>query len=172
MDNKLLYSDGYGAGSYQAPEESALKWSSVPNSEDKRKPSWYIGLVLVLALISTGFYLLTHDITTTTIIMVCALLLSYYGIKKPRKINYSLNNEVLTINDRKYNLNSYKYFIVTHRSNSGTASLVPLKRFAAPININFSKDDSERIIQTLGASMPMEHKDNDLFDKLMRYIGF
>ena len=172
MDDKQFYSEGYGAGSYQAPETSTLKWSSVPNSEDKRKASWYIGLVLLSALFSTGFYLLTHDITTTIIIVVCALLISYYGIKKPRKIHYSLNNEILTINERKYNLNSYKYFTISSRLNSETASLVPLKRLGAPININYSKEDSEKIIQTLGSFMPLEHKEKDLFDKLMRYIGF
>ena len=76
------------------------------------------------------------------------------------------------INNRKYNLNNYKYFIVHDRSNGGSISLIPNKRLAPSISVNFSNKDANDLINKLGSFMPIEHQENDIFDNILRFIGF
>jgi hypothetical protein len=163
---------GYGEGPFQTPSEVDFKWSAASIRDRKRKFTWYMGLILISIAVSVAFYFLTHDIITIVILMISVILIAYYGVKKPRKINYTIEGSNLTINDRRYDLNNYKYFVLNDRSHGGDISLIPLKRFSPSINLNFSNQDYDELINNLGNFMPMEQKESDFFDSLLRYIGF
>lgn len=170
MDNKNLYTSDQD-NAPQTPSIDKIEWNS-SSVTDKRKESWYLSLVVVSGLISIGLYFITLDFITVGIIMLSVILIAYYGIKTPRSINYSIEGSILIINQRQYDLNKYKHFTISDREKGGSISLIPLKRLSPSITLNFTNNDSEKIINTLGSFMPMEQKENDLFDNLMRYIGF
>ena len=182
MDNKHNTEDAgaYGAMNYQdnthnepnAAEEPVLKWNSKTSINSDRNKVWYLGLILVFTAVAVAFFLFTHDIILSVIILMSGVLISYYGIKPPRAISYEMDDSKILINNKAYNLSSYKYYYINQRQHGGSASLVPLKRLSPSIDLNYDTDNEEKVISKLSNSLPLNQRDTDIFDSILRFIGF
>jgi hypothetical protein len=170
----------YGESTYQevdsnqalGDKKNKIKWSSSSDINIGRHKGWYLGLVFVFAIVSIVFYLISKDLVAAVVILLSGILIYYYGIKRPREINYSIDENSIDINNRKYNLSSYKYFYVNEREHGGSASLVPLKRFSPSLDLFYDIADEDKILEILSNSLPLKQKETDLFDSMMRFIGF
>lgn len=173
---------GQANWNYTSEEESAplantgdaktLSWSAPSSYGGKRGVSWYSVMLIATVVVCGGFYLIFKDIITALVILLCVVLVVVYGLKKPRKINYQLEEGKIRINNKDYLLSGYRSFYVNRRPNGSSASLTPLKRLMPAITINFGPEIEASVLSSLGNYLPMEERENDLFDKFLDFIGF
>lgn len=149
----------------------AIEWEASEYVHHEKGALWIIGLVLVALLcvaIAAWFRLWMF----AALLAVMAITFGYFGMRKPRVIKYKLSDSKLSIGQMSYPLNMFKAFGVIQDGALYTVRLIPTKRFAPAIMIYFAEEDGERIVDILGAHMPMEKMRTDVIDVLMRQLRF
>jgi predicted ATP-grasp superfamily ATP-dependent carboligase len=59
-----------------------------------------------------------------------------------------------------------------HESGFYSIELAPLQRFKPPLSIFFDEKDGEAILDILSDVLPMEDKQPDFIDQILRYLRF
>ena len=117
-------------------------------------------------------YFITHDIVSSSVIIIVAVLFGVTAAHKPRVLNYRLDSNGLGIGQKFYPYGLFKAFSVVDEGSFSNITFVPLKRFMPGISIYYDPQDEEKIINALTAHLPMEQVSHDTFDRLMRKVRF
>lgn len=153
-------------------DKTELEWQSLERPYHQKKMSWYLKLICAAILISIVFYLLTKDLTTITSIDIGLFVLSIYGSKKPKTVNFKLNSYNLTIANRQYSLMNFKSFYSKELTDDlHEISFFPIKRFAISITVCVPVgliDQAEDIIST---KLPLMESRTTLVDIFMGWFG-
>lgn len=148
-----------------------IKWKSPSSFNATKSPKWYLALVGATILISAVFYLITRDYITVGILLFCSAILAYYGNKPPRIIAYEMSSEGVKIGQKQYYFSNFRTIFLIKRTDGSSLSLIPNKRFSPALNISFRKEDEERVMGFIGEIMPVVVREDDIFDKILQFIG-
>lgn len=155
-----------------APQPTeTIHWEASEYIHHDKSPLWLVGFIVVVVL-ALGVTIWLQNWTFAALIVAMAAAMGMYAYRKPHQIRYSLNSTNLTIDEKAYHLNEFRAFGVVPDGGLYTIRLIPLKRFLPSVTIYFAQDDGEKIVDTLGHSLPMEQMQPDAIDKLMRKIRF
>ncbi len=163
--------DTYAGRDDQSRNDHSISWEASEYIHHDKGFAWSFVVVLIgaaCAAVAVWFQLWLFAL----LLIVMTITFVYYGLRKPQVIHYELNNSELVINEKPLLLSDFKSFGVIDDGALFTIRLIPAKRFAPATMIYFAEDDGEKIVDTLGAHMPMEHMDPDLFDIVMRKLRF
>lgn len=150
---------------------SAIAWSAPDSAKRTFSKAWYLKISLFFAAIVIISIVWLDSIITAILFVVVYIALIIYTKKAPQLINYSLSDDGLFINDQAFKLEDFSSFGIIEDRELFSIVLLPSKRIATSLVINFDKKDGEAIIDFLGAVMPMKPVEENLIDKIIRRLG-
>jgi hypothetical protein len=152
------------------PQE--VEWTASEFVAHNKGTGWFAALGAGSVVLAALVYLLTRDLISAIIIIVVALLLGVSGGRKPRILHYRINDSGLAIGDKFYAYSEFKSFSVMEEGAFSSVMFIPLKRFMPPISIYYEPTDEERIVEVIAYFLPMENREHDVLDNLVRRIRF
>ena len=87
-------------------------------------------------------------------------------------VRYTLSDHGIYVGDTLHSYAEFKSFGIINDEGVFSVVLHPVKRFALGLSVYFSPDDGERIVDALGARLPMEAHKLDALDRLLRKLRF
>lgn len=149
-----------------------LSWQASEYVHHEKQGLWFVPLLLgALVLLALAIFVV-QSITFSVLIVVMTIALGVYAVRPPRIISYQLSNYGVRIDDKSFHFHDFRYFGIIQDGPLYSATLVPNKRFAPAVNIYFPAEDGEKIVDILGAYLPMEKIELDFIDKLTRQLRF
>ncbi len=159
---------------YQMPEASheEVRWTASEFIAHDRSPLWYLAVLAGGAALSVLIYFLTKDLLSPVILAMATIIFLVAASRKPRVLEYVVDGNGLEIAGKFYPYSDFRSFGIVHDGAFSNITLMPLKRFMPPISIYYAPEDSEKIVDTLAAFLPMEEYKLDLIDSLIRKLRF
>ena len=155
-----------------AEDTQSITWTSSELHIHEKTISWYLVLAVATIVVAAVLYLWTGSIMTPVVIVVCAIILGYYGSHKPGQLEYAMNNKGIRIGTKQYLYDDFQLFVVTPNSPTHEVTLIPVKRFMPPLSVRYVPDLEEKILNMLSDHLPLEERRADLVDSLMQRIRF
>ena len=151
----------------KAPQ--SISWEAEEYIVRERNTWWYIGLFLVAAgLCALSVFLGWWTFLVIIILSVVAILVS--NLKPPRKIKYMLDKDGLEEGSILHKYEDYRAFGILKEGEHFSAILIPKKRFAISTKVYFPEGSGEKIVDMLGARLPMEEVKLDFLDKIVNFL--
>jgi hypothetical protein len=172
-DRKQLYQSPLDQAA--APEKAPapdVSWTASEFVAHEKSAGWYGGLVAVACVVAALIYLLTRDIISTVVVLVCAGAFGILGRKKPRQLQYHLDSSGITIGSRRYTYEMFRSFSVVPEGAFSSIVFMPLKRFAPLTTIYYAPEDESKIITILTDRLPFEERKAAAIDSLMKRVRF
>lgn len=147
-----------------------FSWQAPEGVQAPRGTVWYIIFAItalgLMALAIFVFKSITFAILLA-IIVVAVLVLSN---KAPQMINYGISPKGIYIGDKLYDFSEFRAFGVIQEPGRMSIIVLPVKRFSTGLTLYFGEEDGERIVDMLGARLPIEEVKPDALEKLIRII--
>lgn len=154
------------------PGSGGIEWSASEFVAHEKGAGWYVMLFLLAAFVSTGLYFATRDILSVIVVIVMAASLAVASARKPRVIDYRLDAAGLTAGNKFYPLKAYKSFAMPEEGPFASVVLIPLKRLDFPVSAYLAPDSQQQVVEILSSYLPLEHRQLDSMDRLMRSLRF
>lgn len=151
---------------------ASVSWTASEFVAHEKNANWYGLLALAGVLGTVIIYLLTKDIVSSAMILVVTVIFGVFASRKPRVLEYVLDQSGIHIGPKFYAYGDFKSFSVFEEGSLNAVLLMPLRRFMPSLTIYYDPQDEEKIIQVLSDYLPFEERDHDMVDKLMRKVRF
>ena len=155
-----------------ADDSNAISWTASEYIAHHKDARWYIALGIGSVLLAAGLGLITRDLLTAIIVLICGLALGAYGARQPRTLTYRIDHDGLTIGAKTLPYGLFKSFSVVPEGAFTSIVLTPLKRCAPMTTLYYPPDQEDAILAHLSAYLPMEERKPDPIDRLMYRIRF
>lgn len=155
----------------QGPEGS-ITWTASEFVAHTKSIAWYFMVIISSVIIAAIIWLLTKDVISSSVIVIAGFALSFYGAKRPREIEYRIDQDGVRIGNKQYGFDRFRSFSTVHQGTFSSLVLFPLKRFALLTSAYYDPSDEEKIIDIISNYLPLEEKRRDLVDELMWKIRF
>ncbi len=165
-------SEASSISSNAVSQPTDVTWTASEFIAHHKSAGWYLGLAIGAAVFAAFIFFITRDVVSVIVVIVAALVLGSYGTRKPRQLEYQVDQKGLTIGGKHHSYEEFKSYSVTPEGAFSGISLMPLKRFAPIITIYYASEDEERIMAVLSPQLPYEEPQRDTVDSLMRRIRF
>lgn len=150
---------------------TSITWKAPDLAKKVFTKAWYFKMSLFFAvLVAVAWFVLKSEITVILFAVVFVALIIYTK-KSPQDVTYSLSEDGLFINDQNYSLDNFSGFGMLSDGELYSVVLLPAKRLATSMVLNFEQADGEKIMDFLGAVMPMRQIEENLIDKIVRRLG-
>jgi len=152
--------------------DGSIVWTASEFIHHEKNFKWYLWLGIVTAVISALVWFVTKDVLSTLTMIIAGAVLGIVASKKPRTLEYRIDNEGLQINGKNYPFDQFRSFAVVHEGAFSSLVFIPLKRFALLTTAYYDPVDENKIIDLLSSSIPMEEKKRDWVESLMWKIRY
>jgi len=149
-----------------------VAWSASEYVANPRGTTWFIGLAGLSLLIATIIYLVSSDWISTIAILVLGIAVGVFSSRKPRVLEYSVDQKGIQVGDKHYPYAMFRSFSIMEKGIFGSIYLMPLKRFMPPIEAHFDLKDQPKITAVLGDYLPFEERSPDFVDTLSDRLRF
>jgi hypothetical protein len=152
--------------------DGSVSWTASEYVAHDKSPGWYALVVLAALVLAAIIFLLTKDKISTGVVVAVGIAFAGYGARKPRQLQYVLNDSGLSIGDKHYGWGHFRSFAVIDEGAFSNILFMPLKRFSPLITVYYDPKDEAKIMPLLSDRLPMEDRDHDVVDRLMHRIRF
>lgn len=150
-----------------------VSWTGSEFIAEHKNPSWYLGLATFIAAICVLIFVISkQDYLSIAFVAIIGLLFGIIASRKPRQLNYLIDDQGITIGPKHYPFGMFKSFSLNHDGAIGYISLLPLQRLRAELSIYFAPEDETKIREALVSYLPQENRAESQIDHLMRRIRF
>jgi hypothetical protein len=140
--------------------------------EYKKNAGWYV-IVILLGLLIGGFFVWYRQYSGAVVVVVGTIVLVTQAKSKPKKNQYSINSEGITINQKKHPFNEMKSFWTSISTEGNNIYFKTTKRFSIPITIHLGTADPKPIIDYIKKYVPEDEKMGETTsDKISRLFKF
>lgn len=153
-------------------DNQAITWTASEFVAHDKSAGWYVVLAIVVLLLATLILLLTKDKISVITVIVAGLLIGIYGSRKPRQLEYRIDQRGIGIGQKHFGYEGFRSFSIVPEGAFSSIVFMPLKRFALPATVYYAPDDEEKIIAVLSRQLPFETYKHDFVESLMRRIRF
>jgi len=153
-----------------APQEG-ITWNASEYIHHSKGAGWLVGFVAGVVILF-ALAVLTQAWTFAALIVVMGIALGILAFRQPHVLHYTLNEQGLQIDNKFYGFEEFRAFGVVEDGALYSIMLLPIKRLAPAVTVYFDEQDGERIVDLIGLYLPMEHLEQDFFDRLMRRLRF
>lgn len=150
----------------------SIEWTASEFIHHDKSFVWYLVLSVVTVIIATLVYLVRHDYFATGAVVVVAIIFGIIGTRKPRSLDYRLDDKGLGVAGKVYSYQHFKSYFVGHDSALASLNLVPLRRFMPILTVYYDPADETDIEETVSNYLPMEQREKDILDKFLQKIRF
>ena len=151
---------------------SSINWKASEFVEHHKNFSWYTGLILVALILAALVFIATRDKISTGMVLIAALVLGIFAARKPRVLDYRLDDTGLTIGAKFYDYAAFKSFSVIDEGPAYSIFLMPMKRFMPGLSLYYDQKDQGKIVDILAQRLPLEDRHVDTVDRFMHRIRF
>lgn len=149
-----------------------LSWQASEYIHSEKNVLWFIALGLGTLVVAAIAYFLIRSWTFTILVFVMAATAGFYAKRPPHALNYTLEDDFLSIEDRKYGYAEFKAFAILKDGPLAYVMLIPVKRFMPAVTLYFPPEEGKRIVDILGSIMPLEEREPDLLERTVRKLRF
>lgn len=155
----------------QKSVETPVHWTASEYIDEEKNGLWFASFgLIVVAFIALDIFLL-KSYTFSVLVAVMAAAVIVYTRRPPRMIEYSLSGDQgLYIGEKLYHFSDYKAFGLIRDGEHHSIMLIPIKRFSAGVSVYFPEEVGEKIVDILGARLPMEPLKLDAVDIIVRKL--
>lgn len=154
--------------------ENIISWTASEFIYHEKKFIWYLGLMTATLLTSLiGYLALGRDWYTAAIITLLGIIFGFAAARKPRVLNYAVDDYGLMVDQKHYDYDNFKSFSVSD-DNGPITSLVfmPSKRIGTVITIYVPSENLDDVTDIVGLYLPVEDHVSGLADKFLNKIKF
>ena len=158
----------------QIPEEinpDSITWTASEFVDNAKNFGWYFMFVIAILIICALVYVFTHSIFSSIVILVLGLALCFMAGRRPKELDYGLDDQGIIINSVDYPFSEFKSYTLISEGGLDHIALISVKRFIPNKTIYFEPQDRDRIISLLGEFLPLEPASKDPIDGFMKRIG-
>jgi hypothetical protein len=156
----------------RGPRLGTITWEASEFVANHKTAGWYLLLAGAAALASAVVFLLTHDKISSGMIVIVAVALGIFAARKPRVLQYKLDESGLSIGAKFYSYANFKSFAVVDEDALSAIWLIPLQRFMPVITMYYDPKDEDKITGLLSQFLPFEPRSHDMVERFMRKIRF
>ena len=160
------------SNSKSSPEDEDISWTASEFIAHQKSFGWYLGLGLAAASLAVVVYILTRDKVSSVMIIIVACVFGVFALKKPRVLQYIVDDRGITIGQKHYSFSLFKSFSVVEDGAAHSLILMPLQRFMPTISVYYSVGDEQKILVKIADFLPFEEHAQDFVDRIMRKIRF
>jgi len=160
------------ANTLKSKRTESISWTASEFVEHSKGYSWYLGLALAAMVLAALIFIITRDKISTSVVIVAAVAMSIFANRKPRVLEYRLDETGLKIGSKFYGYDYFKSFSVMVEGIIASIYLLPLKRFKPALSIYYDQKDQKKIINILSERLPHEDRHADVVDRFMHRIRF
>ncbi len=166
--------DDQPEASAQVPVQhrDAVHWTASEFVAHDKAFGWYLILAACTLVVAAIVYLAAQDVVAVVVIILAAIAFGIFAARKPRVLNYVIDDKGLHVEDKTYPYESFKSFSVIQDDAIHSVLLMPMKRFMPSLTIYYAPEDEPRIVDALADYLPFQPAENDFMDRLMRRIRF
>jgi hypothetical protein len=152
-------------------DDEPVHWSASEYIHKDKNVLWFVLFtVVVVALIALDIIII-KSYTFSLLVFVMALAVVVYARRPPRSINYTLSgNQGLYIGETLHHFSEFKAFGLINDNGQHSIMLIPIKRFSLGLSVYFPEEVGEKIIDILGARLPMKPLNLDAIDIIVRKL--
>lgn len=161
-----------GNDSLSSPHAESISWTASEFIAHEKDFSWFALLGVGTGLLTVVTYLVTRDIVSTVVVLIVAVTFGAFAVRKPRVLQYSVDTAGIHVGTRFYPYEMFKSFSLIQEGGIRSIMLMSLKRFMPPLSLYVDPADEDRIITVLADYLPLEEREQDLLDRLMRRLRF
>lgn len=159
--------------SQDAQDDDSITWTASEFIAHAKSLNWYLALGLVGIVAAVIIFLLTGgDKITTGVVVIAFLSLGAYASRKPRELQYSLQDGGLSIGGKYFLYDEFRSFSIVDDGALASIVFSPMKRFGQLLTVYFDPRDGDAIIDLLSDRLPLEDRQHDAVERLMRKIRF
>lgn len=147
-----------------------IAWNAPEGIRVQRGAVWYVLFAIVLAGLMALAILVFQNWTFAVLLPIMAVALFVLSNKNPQIINYAISPKGIYIADTLHDFSEFRAFGLIHDNDQHSILLLPVKRFSPGLTIYFSEAEGERIVDMLGARLPMQEIKPDALEKFIRLI--
>lgn len=152
--------------------DGSISWTASEFIAHHKSPGWYLALAAAAVVAALIVWLLTKDEISAGVVVLGAVFFGIFAARKPRQLQYRLDNQGLSIGERRFSYQAFRSFAIVPEGAFNSIEFVPLKRFAPLITIYYDPADEAKIVALLSDRLPVESRQKDLVDRLMWRIRF
>lgn len=152
--------------------DGAITWTASEFVAHEKSAGWYAALAGGTVVVAGLIYLLTKDIISTAVVVIGAVFLGIYAKRKPRQLQYRLDDSGISVGDKQYQYEEFRSFGVVPEGAFSSIVFLPLKRFAPTTSIYYAPEDEDDIVEVLSDRLPFQEYGHDVVDQFMRRIRF
>jgi len=149
-----------------------IRWTASEFIDHQKSSGWFMALAGAGLLLAVAVYFLTKDMFAAVIIALLAIIFGVGAARKPRILDYSIDDSGIMVGARHTTFEEFRSFAVINEGAIESILLLPTKRWSPPLSVYFAPEDGEKIINTLSAFVPFENHEPGLIDKFLHRIHF
>ncbi len=160
-----------GSNLQPAVDDEPVHWSASEYIPQEKNALWFIAFaVVVIAIIAVDIiWIKAYTFSLLVVVMAAAVII--FSLRPPRVIGYTLSGDQgLYIGETLHHFTEFKSFGLIQDNGQHSIMLIPTKRFSAGVSVYFPAEVGERIVDILGARLPMEALKMDLVDVIVRKL--
>jgi len=152
-------------------DDEPVHWVASEYIHEDKNSLWYvIFAIVVLAFIAVDL-LFIKSYTFSILVIVMAVAVIIYSRRPARTVDYTLSGDQgLYIGERLYHFSEFKAFGLIRDHDQHSIMLIPTKRFSAGVSVYFPDEVGEKIVDILGARLPMKTLKLDAIDIIVRKL--
>lgn len=152
--------------------QSGVDWTASEFISHDKSGGWYALLSLGAIAAAVAVFLLTGDKVSTGIVVIVAILFGISAARKPRELQYKIDDQGLYVDQKFYAYSDFRSFAIVQEEAVESIWLMPLKRFRPPLSIYFDPNDGRKIVDVLSQILPIENRELDMVDRMMHRLRF
>jgi hypothetical protein len=157
---------------YTTSRDQPISWTGSEFIANQKTALWYMGFILFTVVVCGLIYIFTKDWLSIVFVAIVSLLFVVIASRKPRQLQYSIDNDGIHVGIRNYSFVDFKSFSFQKHGAIGYVSLMPLHRLHNELSIYFPPENESQILEALAARIPNEQRRENPVDKLSKLIRF
>ncbi len=153
------------------PQAPAFTWQASEYLHHDKTPMWYMVLGGITLALVVGMVVFKQWFSIPVIVVMAAAL-AVYGAKKPRTLNYAVDNHGITIEGKFHPFTNFRSFAVIQDVAWHMIDLEPTQRLMPRLTVLFDSDDFQPVVSQLAAQLPEVDRAPDWTERLARYLKF
>lgn len=145
-------------------------WRAPEGIKVDRGPVWYVMFAIVFIVLIVLAIWVFNSWSFAILLPLMAISVILLTSSDPREINFAISPKGVYVSDKLYDFSEFRGFGIIEDDRQHSILLLPVKRFSPGLTIYFSEKDGEKIVDMLGARLPMQEIKPDIIDKFIRLI--
>lgn len=152
-------------------DDEPVYWTASEYIHEEKGILWFVAFVIVCLVFIATDIIWIKSYTFSVLVVVMAVSLVIFSRRPPRMIDYTLSGDQgLYIGEKLYHFSEFKAFGLIRDHDQHSIMLIPTKRFATGVSVYFPEEAGEKIVDILGARLPMEDLKLDVVDIIIRKL--